>query len=139
MLSFVNEMKFCLMKIKADLREDLRHKFYTSFVSIIDLPLEISVLISWIKRLHLSSTMGYVNFVFIVVNAGEISARLSFHSSLRKINGLRENNRAFSLLYYFYLLLLRGKKEKVKRHLFLMIIPILLMFIDKIEILFTFV
>lgn len=83
--------------------------------------------------------MGYVNFVFIVVNAGEISARLSFHSSLRKINGLRENNRAFSLLYYFYLLLLRGKKEKVKRHLFHMIIPILLMFIDKIEILFTFV
>lgn len=37
---------------------------------------------------------------FIVVNAGEISARLSFHSSLRKTNGFLENSFAFSLLYW---------------------------------------
>lgn len=96
----------------------------TSLVSIIDLPFDISALMKFVNRLHILSTVGYVSFVyevkyycfkfkaqymrftsqvftFVVVNAGEISARLSFHSSSRKINGFLANNFAFSLLYYW--------------------------------------
>lgn len=36
---------------------------------------------------------------FVVVNAGDMSARFSFHSLPRNMNGFLPNNRAFSLLY----------------------------------------